>query len=107
MGFKRKHSRVQSGRIGRLQRGALVVPCTVVDVSNSGVHLESRLVVKPGEIVQLSIECGKEEALTCEVEVVHVRAPKIGAKITSMIPESQARFAHMLDDDVQSTFTRR
>lgn len=107
MGFKRKQSRVQSGRIGRLQRGTLVVSCKVVDVSDSGVHLESCLVVKPGDIVQLSIECGKEEALTCEVEVVHVRAPKIGAKITSITPENQARFAHMLDDDVQNAFTRR
>ncbi|TKB69167.1 MAG: PilZ domain-containing protein [Nitrospira sp.] len=106
MGFKRKQSRVLSGRIGRLQRGTLVVSCTVVDVSDSGVQLESRLVVKPGEIVQLLIECGKEETLTCEVEVVHVRAPKIGAKITSITPENQARFARMLDDDVQNAFTR-
>lgn len=107
MGFKRKHSRVQSGRVGRLQQGALVVPCTVVDVSDSGVHLESRLVVKPGDIVQLSIACGKEETFTCEVEVMHVRAPKIGAKITSMTTENQARFTHMLEDDVQNSFTRR
>ena len=107
MGFKRKHSRVQSGRIGRLQRGTLVVPCTVVDVSDSGLQLESRLVVKPGEIVQLLIESGKEETLTCEVEVVHVRASKIGAKITSMTPENQSRFTRMLDDDVQNVFTRR
>lgn len=107
MGFKRKHSRVQSGRVGRLQRGALVTPCKVVDVSDSGVHLESRLVVKPGDIVQLSIECGREETLTCEVEVVHARAPKIGAKITSMTLENQSRFTRMLDDDVQNVFTRR
>jgi hypothetical protein len=84
-----------------------VVPCKVVNVSDSGVHLESRLVVKPGDVVQLSIECGRAETLTCEVEVVHVRAPKIGAKITLMTPENQARFTHMLDDDVQNTFTRR
>ena len=107
MGFKRKQSRVQSGRIGRLQRGILVVPCTVVDVSDSGVQLETQLVMKPGEIVQLLIECGKEETLTCEVEVVHVRAPKIGAKITSMTLENQSRFTRMLDDDVQNVFTRR
>ena len=107
MGFKRKHSRVQSGRVGRLQRGELVVPCTVVDVSDSGVHLESRLVLKPGDGVQLSIDCGKEGTLTCEVEVVHVRAQKIGARITSMTSENQARFTRMLQDDVENAFTRR
>ncbi len=83
------------------------MPCKVVDVSDSGVNLESRLVVKPGDVVQLSIECGREETLTCEVEVVHVRTPKIGARIMSMTPENQARFAHMIDDDVQNAFTRR
>lgn len=107
MGFKRKHSRVQSGRVGRLQRGALVMPCNVIDVSDSGVHLESRLVLKPGDVAQLSIECRREGTFTCEVEVVHVRALKIGARITSMTPENQARFTQMLDDDVQNAFTRR
>jgi hypothetical protein len=45
MGFKRKHSRVDVGRVGRLQRGALTAPCKVLDVSESGVRLESRLFV--------------------------------------------------------------
>lgn len=107
MGFKRKHSRVQSGRAGQLQRGALVMPCAVVDVSDSGVHLESRLVVKPGDEIQLSIECGREGTFICEVEVVHVRAQKIGARITSMTPENQARFTRMLQDDVENAFSRR
>ena len=107
MGFKRKYSRVQSGRVGRLQRGALVMPCTIIDVSDSGVHLESRLVVKPGDEIQLAIDCGKEGTLTCEVEVVHVHAQKIGARITSMTPENQARFTRMLQDDVENAFSRR
>ena len=33
MGFKRKHSRVD---VGRLQRGSLSAPCKVIDVSESG-----------------------------------------------------------------------
>jgi hypothetical protein len=41
MGFKRKHSRVDVGHAGRLQRGSLSAPCKVLDVSESGVRLES------------------------------------------------------------------
>lgn len=107
MGFKRKHSRVRSGRVGRLQRGAVVMPCTVVDASDSGVHLESRLAVKPGDEARLSIDCGREGTFTCEVEVVHVRAEKIGARIISMTSENQTRFTRMLQDDVENAFTRR
>ena len=46
MGFKRKGSRVEVSRAGRLQRGGLSAPCKVLDVSETGVRIESRLFVK-------------------------------------------------------------
>lgn len=106
MGFKRKHSRVDIGRVGRLQRGSLSAPCKVVDVSESGVRLESRLFVKKGDVLQLGIELEHGRSLTCELEVVHVRTPKLGAKIISISPENRERLAHILDDHVQSSFSR-
>ena len=56
MGFKRKGSRVEVSRGGRLQRGALSAPCKVLDVSETGVRIESRLFVKSGDALQLVIE---------------------------------------------------
>ena len=41
MGFKRKGSRVEVSRAGRLQRGALSAPCKVLDVSDTGVGLRA------------------------------------------------------------------
>lgn len=81
MGFKRKHARVDVGRVGRLQRGSLSAPCKVLDVSESGVRLESRLFVKSGDVLQLGIELDGGRSLTCELKVIHVRTPKLGAKI--------------------------
>lgn len=107
MGFKRKHSRVDVGRAGRLHRGALSAACQVIDVSESGVRLESRLFVKKGEVLQLLIELDGGKTLTCELEVVYVHAPKLGARITSISAEDRARLAHVLDDHVQSSFSRR
>jgi hypothetical protein len=49
MGFKRKGSRVEVSRSGRLQREALSAPCKVLDVSETGIRLESRLFVKNGD----------------------------------------------------------
>lgn len=106
MGFKRKHSRVDVGRVGRLQRGSLSAPCKVLDVSESGVRLESRLFVKSGDVLQLGIELERGKSLACELEVIHVRTPKLGAKIVSISPEDRERLAHILDDHVQSTFSR-
>ena len=107
MGFKRKASRVDVGRAGRLQRGSLSAPCKVLDVSETGVRIESRLFVKSGDALQLMIELEQGRTLTCGLQVVHVRSPKFGAKITSITPEDKERLAHILDDHVQTSFSRR
>lgn len=106
MGFKRKHSRVDVGCAGRLQRGALSAACKVIDVSESGVRLESRLFVKKGDVLRLSIELDGGKTLTCELEVVHVRAPKLGARIMAISAEDREGLIHILDDYVQSSFSR-
>jgi len=107
MGFKRKGSRVEVSRGGRLQRGALSAPCKILDVSEAGVRIESRLFVKSGDALQLTIELEQGRILVCGLQVVHVRSPKFGAKITSISPEDRERLAHILDDHVQTSFSRR
>ena len=107
MGFKRKGARIEVSRGGRLQRGALSAPCKVLDVSESGVRIESRLFVKSGDALQLVIELEQGRTLTCGLQVVHVRSPKFGAKITSISPEGREQLAHIFDDHVQANFSRR
>ena len=107
MGFKRKGSRVEVSRVGRLQRGALSAPCKVLDVSETGVRIESRLYVKSGDALQLVIELEQGRNLSCGLQVVHVRSPKFGAKITSISPEARERLAHIFDDHVQTSYSRR
>jgi hypothetical protein len=107
MGFKRKGSRVDVSRAGRLQRGALSAPCKVLDVSETGVKIESRLFVKSGDALQLVIDLEQGNTLTCGLQVVHVRSPKFGATISSISPEDRERLAHILDDHVQNSFSRR
>jgi len=107
MGFKRKGSRVEVSRAGRLQRGSLSVPCKVLDVSEAGVKIESRLFVKSGDALQLVIDLEQGRTLTCSLQVVHVRSPKFGATISSISPEDRERLTHILDDHLQNSFSRR
>ena len=107
MGFKRKGSRVEVSRSGRLQREALSAPCKVLDVSETGVRVESRLFVKNGDALQLVIELEHGRTLSCGLQVVHVRSPKFGAKISSISPEDRERLTHIFDDHVQTSFSRR
>ena len=107
MGFKRKGSRVEVVRAGRVQRGALSAPCKVLDVSETGVRVESRLFVKSGDALQLVIELDQGRTVTCGLQVVHVRSPRFGSKITSISPEDRERLAHIFDDHVQTSYSRR
>jgi PilZ domain len=107
MGFKRKGARVELSRAGRLQRGSLSAPCKILDVSEIGVRIESRLFVRSGDALQLVIELDQGRTLSCGLQVIHVRSPKFGAKIISISPEDRERLAHIFDDHVQTSFLRR
>ena len=106
MGFKRKGSRVEVSLGGRLQRGSLSAPCKVLDVSETGVRIESRLFVKSGDVLQLVIELEQGRTLTCGLQVVYVRSPKFGTKFTSVSPEDRERLVHIIDEYVQASFSR-
>jgi hypothetical protein len=107
MGFKRKQSRIDVGRSGRLQRASLSAACTVLDVSESGVRIESRLFVKTGETLQLTIDLDQGRILSCAIQPVYVRSPRFGARITSISPEDQERLSSVLDDRVHKLFSSR
>ncbi len=107
MGFKRKQSRIEVGRKGRLERGALSAPCTILDVSESGVRIESRLFVKTGDTLQLIIDIDHGRTISCTVQPVYVRSPRFGARITSISVEDQERLSLVLDDRVHNLFSSR
>ena len=107
MGFKRKRSRVEMRRAGRLQRGSMSATCRILDVSETGVRIETRLFVKSGDALKLLIEFDHGKLLACMLQVVYVRAPRFGARITSISPEDQVLLSHILDDQLQTNLARR
>jgi hypothetical protein len=62
--------------------------------------------VKNGDALRLSIELNGGGLLNCEIQVINISAPHFGAKILSISPEDRERLAHILDDRVQSSFSR-
>jgi len=106
MGFKRKSSRVEVGTGGHLHRGSFSAPCRIVNISESGMRIQSRLFVKNGDTLLLSIELSGGSLLHCEIQVLNVRTPHFGAKIVSITPEDRTRLAQILDDHVQRSFSR-
>jgi hypothetical protein len=106
MGFKRQSSRVEVGKPGRLHRGTFSAPCQVMNVSESGVQLHSRMFVKNGDALRLAIELDGGRLLNCEIQVINVRPQHFGAKILSISPDDRERLSHILDDHLQNRFLR-
>ncbi len=104
MGFKRTHSRIEVGRKGRLERGAVSAACIVLDVSESGVRIESRLYVRPGDLLHLLIDLDQGRTLACTIQPVQVRSPRFGARIVSISPDDQERLSQLLDERVHQLF---
>ena len=72
MGFKRKSSRVEVGRPGRLHRGSFSAPCQLMNVSETGVMIQTRLFVKNSDVLHLSIELDGGCQLGCEIQAIDV-----------------------------------
>jgi hypothetical protein len=106
MGFKRQSSRVEVGKPGRLHRGSFSAPCQVMNVSETGVRLHSRMFVKNGDALRLSIELDGGGLLNCDIQVINARPQHFGAKILSISPDDRERLSHILDDHVQNRFLR-
>ena len=104
MGFKRKSSRVEVGKPGRLHRGSFSAPCQVMNVSETGVRIQSRLFVKNGDVLRLSIELDGGRQLGCEIQALNVGSRQFGAKILSISSDDRERLSHILDDHMQNRF---
>jgi hypothetical protein len=77
-----------------------------MNVSETGVRLQSRLFVKDGDVLDLSIELDTGRQLDCKIQVTNVRPQHFGAKILSITPEDRERLSHLLDDHLQTRLLR-
>jgi hypothetical protein len=72
-----------------------------MNVSETGVRIQTRLFVKNGDVLHLSIELDGGRQLGCEIQAINVGSRQFGAKILSISPG-----AHILDDHMQNRFLR-
>jgi hypothetical protein len=60
-----------------------------------------------GDVLNLVIELEQGKTLACGLNVIHERPPKFGAKIIQISVEDSEQLAHIFDDHVQASFSRR
>ena len=97
MAQKRELFRVAIDRTGQVQRGAEVVPCHVVDLTEKGFRLQLEGVYTAGEVLHLEFALSARDLLACTVQVTYVRPPFLGAVIAGISPDHQMRLSRFID----------
>lgn len=94
---KRELFRVAIDRTGQVQRGAELLPCQVVDLTEKGFRLQLEGVFAVGEVLHLEFALSERDLLACTVQVTYVRAPFLGAVIAGISPDHQTRLSRFID----------
>ncbi|TAL09055.1 MAG: hypothetical protein EPO02_11295 [Nitrospirae bacterium] len=94
---KRGLFRISIHRTGELRRGADVVPCEVVELTEKGFGLESSLRVATGEAVELRFDLTDKWPIQCTIQVSHAAPPRLGGNITAISPEHQESLTRFID----------
>ena len=105
-GFQTEVIESRDRQAGGVASRHLAVTCRMVNVCESGIRVQSRLFVKNGDALHLSIDLDGGRQLNCEIRVTNVRSPHFGATIVSISPEDRERLVRILDDHLQSSFSR-
>lgn len=97
MAQQRELFRVAIDRTGRIQRGAETLPCKVLDLTEKGFQLQMAGVVHTGEDLHLEFSLSDGCPIACMVQVTHVRAPYLGARIARISPDHQTRLSRFIE----------
>jgi len=104
MSYRRKTVRLIIERDGRIHRRENTSPCTVVDMSEEGARIKAQLAVTVGEELQLDCWLVKDRWIQCTVQVVYVRSPYFGVRITHISPEQQIYLREFIDELITINF---
>ena len=97
MAQKRELFRVAIDRTGLIRRGAETFPCRVIDLTERGFQLRTDGAFHAGEVLNLEFVLNETSSIKCTVQVTHVRAPYLGAVITTISPDYQTQLSHFIE----------
>ena len=97
MAQKRELFRVAIDRTGLIQRGAETFPCRVIDLTEKGFQFRTDGAFHAGEVFHLEFALNETSSVMCTVQVTHVRAPYVGAVITTISPDYQTQLSRFIE----------
>ena len=103
-GFQTEIIPSRGGQTRQIASWLFLSALQVMNVSETGVRIQTRLFVKNGDVLQLSIELDGGRQLGCEIQALNVGSRQFGAKILSISPDDRERLSHILDDHMQNRF---
>jgi hypothetical protein len=102
---KREEYRVRIHRTGQLRRGSDVAPCELIELTETGVLVQSDLHVTIGEAVDLDFDLTPDCPIHCTILVTHAALPHFGGLISSISPEHQQHVARFIKQLIEINLT--
>ena len=97
MGQQRGLYRVVIDLAGTLQRGEVMAPCQVLDLTETGLRFRTSLPVATGESLQLELNLADGRAICCSVHVTNVMPPFVGARIADISSVHQKQLSQFIE----------
>ena len=96
--------RLPIDRAGKVSLEHKEAACRIIDLTQEGVRLETTLTVQTGERLWLSFDLTPDTPLRCQVEVLSVSTPYVGARFVDLSPRSRHSLDTFIDDLLDTNF---
>ena len=95
---RRQFFRIVVDRMGYVERDGATVPCQVINLSQKGFKLVVHGTVSSGDVLHLQFRLGKEDLISCTVQVTYVKPPVLGAVIIEISGHYQTKLSRFVDE---------
>jgi len=82
--MQKREARIAVSGQALVQSGAKSFPCTLVNMSDHGFLIRCSEALQIGQVLEFSCELYPSKTLNCEIEVRHISAAGMGAKIVEI-----------------------
>ena len=96
--------RLPIDRVGKVSLEHKEAACRIIDLTQEGVRLETTLAVQAGERLRLSFELTPDTLLRCQVEVLSISTPYVGARFVDLSPRSRHSLITFVEDLLDINF---
>ena len=92
----RRQFRMPVSRCGLVTKDHTTGLCEIMDITEDGLHFSTDMLLRTDETVRLECQLEADCIIQCELVITHAQAPRVGGRITHLLPEHQQQLALLI-----------